>query len=151
MANDLGMGSFLTDLKKIIMNKIFKVADIRKLEQQVAKGDISYSRMVEIMNEMANSAESKVEKLPIPVVMPRSIPENLIIKGGVHTLRIDVYENYRGTPTCRITCIDDNSCTQDLDGEWIDEIEEGTYYLNTDNIDIVINKLQEVEKYLNGA
>ena len=50
------------------MNKIFKVADIRKLEQQVSKGDISYSRMVEIMNEMANNAGCKVKKLPILVV-----------------------------------------------------------------------------------
>ena len=35
------------------MEKVFKVADIRKFEQQVTKGDISYSRMVELMNEMA--------------------------------------------------------------------------------------------------
>ena len=35
------------------MDKVFKVADIRKFEQQVAKGEISYSRMVELMNKMA--------------------------------------------------------------------------------------------------
>ncbi len=50
------------------MRKIFKVADIKKLEKQVSKGEISYSRMVEIMNEMSNSAECEVKKLPIPVV-----------------------------------------------------------------------------------
>ena len=38
------------------MRKIFKVADIRKLEMQVNAGEISYSRMVEIMNEMANKS-----------------------------------------------------------------------------------------------
>lgn len=53
------------------MKKIFKIADIRKLEQQVSNGKISYSRMVEIMNEMANNAECKVEKLPIPVIISR--------------------------------------------------------------------------------
>lgn len=37
------------------MEKVFKVADIRKFEQQVTKGDISYSRMVELMNEMAHT------------------------------------------------------------------------------------------------
>jgi CRISPR/Cas system endoribonuclease Cas6 (RAMP superfamily) len=38
-----------------IMEKVFRVADIRKFEQQVTKGDISYSRMVELMNEMAHT------------------------------------------------------------------------------------------------
>lgn len=37
------------------MEKVFKVADIRKFEQMVTKGDISYSRMVELMNEMAHT------------------------------------------------------------------------------------------------
>lgn len=35
--------------------KIFKVADIRDLEKQVAVGAISYSRMVEMMNEIATN------------------------------------------------------------------------------------------------
>jgi hypothetical protein len=34
--------------------KCFKIADIRELEKQVSLGEISYSRMVEIMNEMAD-------------------------------------------------------------------------------------------------
>ena len=33
------------------MKKVFKVADIHKLLKQVNQGEISYSRMVEIMNE----------------------------------------------------------------------------------------------------
>ena len=45
------------------MEKVFKVADIRKLEQQVTTGEISYSRMVEIMNEMSNYAVCKVKNL----------------------------------------------------------------------------------------
>lgn len=33
------------------MEKLLRVADMRDLEKQVAKGEISYSRMVEIINE----------------------------------------------------------------------------------------------------
>ncbi|HAH37772.1 MAG TPA: hypothetical protein DCL81_15060 [Algoriphagus sp.] len=36
------------------MKKVFKVADIHKLLKQVNQGEISYSRMVEIMNETIN-------------------------------------------------------------------------------------------------
>lgn len=35
------------------MKKVFKIADIRNLERQVANGEITYSRMVEILNEKA--------------------------------------------------------------------------------------------------
>ena len=52
------------------MEKVFKVADIRDLEQKVSLGEISYSRMVEIMNERAYEKYcGKVEKLPIPEVI----------------------------------------------------------------------------------
>jgi hypothetical protein len=33
------------------MEKLFRTAELRDLEQQVTKGEISYSRMVEILNE----------------------------------------------------------------------------------------------------
>jgi hypothetical protein len=33
------------------MEKLLRVADMRDLEKQVSKGEISYSRMVEIINE----------------------------------------------------------------------------------------------------
>ena len=39
--------------------KIFKVADLRKLESQVVKGEISYSRKVEILNDMANKKKEE--------------------------------------------------------------------------------------------
>lgn len=42
--------------------KLFIVADIRKLEYQVLTGEISYSRMVEIMNEMAEKFYQKSAK-----------------------------------------------------------------------------------------
>jgi len=34
-------------------NKIFKLADIRKLNKQVSLGEISSTKMVEILNKMA--------------------------------------------------------------------------------------------------
>ena len=50
------------------MEKVFKVADIRDLEQKVALGEISYSKMVELMNEKAEQHYSKVKKLNEPAV-----------------------------------------------------------------------------------
>ena len=50
------------------MEKVFKVADIRDLEQKVALGEMSYSRMVEVLNEMAEEYYSKVKKLNEPAV-----------------------------------------------------------------------------------
>jgi hypothetical protein len=49
-------------------NKIFKVAEIRDLEKQVTTGEISYSRMVEILNEKAlvNSHVKKDTQKPRP-------------------------------------------------------------------------------------
>lgn len=48
--------------------KVFKTADLRDLEQQVATGAISYGRMVEILNDMAYKKYSEVNKLNlIPV------------------------------------------------------------------------------------
>ena len=38
------------------MKKVFKVADIREMQKQVSNGVISFSRMVEIMNELAYEA-----------------------------------------------------------------------------------------------
>ena len=36
--------------------KIFRVGHLRKFEQQIAKGEISYSKMIEILNDMAYEA-----------------------------------------------------------------------------------------------
>lgn len=48
------------------MEKVFKVADIRDLEQKVALGEMSYSRMVEVLNEKTEEYYSKVKKLNEP-------------------------------------------------------------------------------------
>lgn len=48
------------------MDKLLKVADMRKLHKQMALGEISYSRMVEIINEMANEQTKKaIEKFKV--------------------------------------------------------------------------------------
>lgn len=61
------------------MDKIFTVALLRDLEQQVTKGDISYSRMVEILNEFAAS---------------KSKEDNLSLMGEIEKLKEDL-ENER--------------------------------------------------------
>jgi len=84
------------------MKKVFRIADIRKLEQQVSKGEISYSRMVEIMNEMANLAHSKVKKLPIPAVSHRTAVETDKFGNNIH-------DDYEEDPDCD----DSNECCED--------------------------------------
>lgn len=51
------------------MEKVFKVADIRKFEQQIAKGEISYTRMVELMNEMAHTHYVVNKKCNLQIVI----------------------------------------------------------------------------------
>lgn len=45
-------------------NKIFTVGLLRDLEKQVTAGDISYSRMVEILNEKAHEQFLRRENIP---------------------------------------------------------------------------------------
>lgn len=48
------------------MEKVIKLADIKKLNKQVSLGEISSSRMVEIINEKANEyAKFRIEKFKI--------------------------------------------------------------------------------------
>ena len=59
---------FLPELKKKLIIKIFKVAKVRELDQQCMRGEISYSRKVELINEFANKALNKEETLHIDIV-----------------------------------------------------------------------------------
>lgn len=43
--------------------KVFKVADIKKLEGQVARGEISYSKMVYLMNQQVQTYFRTLVKL----------------------------------------------------------------------------------------
>jgi len=74
--------------------------------------------------------------------------ENLILQSGVHTLRIDLYEEYNKKNVCRITCIDDDSCTEDEDGEYIEEHTEGCFYASVQQIDQIIEKLNEAKAFI---
>ena len=62
------------------MEKVFKVADIRDLEQKVALGEMSYSRMVEVLNEKTEEYYSKVKKLNEPAV---SVVHEPVTSGAV--------------------------------------------------------------------
>ena len=75
------------------MLKIFKVADIRELQRQHMNEEISYSRMVEIMNEMAS------DKFITPIICRKTkqgirLGEKVIgAEGKSGTLHFDDYTN----------------------------------------------------------
>ena len=77
-------------------------------------------------------------------------PENLIIKDGFRTIRIDSYIEYlTKKPTCRITCTEEAQETINLDGEWeCDNPEDASFYVNVEQIDQIISKLQEARSFL---
>lgn len=70
------------------MKKVFKVADIHELLKQVHQGEISYSRMVEIMNEEAAKAY-EVEK--------GKLWDNPLEKIGIPALSSEIRITYRET------------------------------------------------------
>ena len=65
-------------------------------------------------------------------------PENLIIRSGFRIIRIDSYIEYiTKKPTCRITCAEDTEYPEDA-----------SFYLNVEQIDQIISKLQEARSFL---
>ena len=78
------------------------------------------------------------------------IPENLVIKlQNGNIIRVDSYKDWLSKrPTVRLTCIEDETCAQDLDGEWIEEHGEASCFLNVDTIDKLIAKLTEARAFL---
>lgn len=77
-------------------------------------------------------------------------PESLIITEGFRTIRIDCYNEYlTKKPTCRITCAEETEETVNLDGEWeCDNTEDVSFYVNIEQIDQIISKLQEARSFL---
>jgi hypothetical protein len=77
-------------------------------------------------------------------------PENLIINVGFRTIRIDIYNDYLSKkPTCRITCAEECEETQDIDGNWFcDNPQDAAFYVNVEQIDQIISKLQEARSFL---
>ena len=78
------------------------------------------------------------------------ILEPLILKGGVHTLAIRLFNDFRNKRTVLIDVTDDCTHTIDLDGDWVEESESACFYVDAENVDTIIEKLQEAKKYLNN-
>ncbi len=79
-------------------------------------------------------------------------PKNLVVKSGSRIFRIDCYSEYlTKKPTARITCVEDNTDTQDLDGEWIEETESATFYPKIEELDVIIEKLNEAREYMSQS
>ena len=77
-----------------------------------------------------------------------SVPETMIITGGVHTIAIRCFEDHRKRKQVLIDVTDDCTITQDIDGEWIEEHESACFYCTPEDIDKIIAKLQEAKEYL---
>ena len=75
----------------------------------------------------------------------------LILTGGVHTIVIRGYLDFRGQRTSTIECIDDNSTTINMYGQWVEENESASFYLTPERIDLIIEKLIEAKKYLEDS
>ena len=76
-------------------------------------------------------------------------PQNLIITEGFRTFRIDLFiEFLTKKPTCRITCAEDCEDSQDIDGEWIVDHEDASFFVTVEQIDQIISKLQEARSFL---
>ncbi|MEQ8547616.1 MAG: hypothetical protein RIC03_06885 [Cyclobacteriaceae bacterium] len=60
--------------------KVFKVADIHRLFKQVSKEKITFGRMVEIMNEMAETAYKETQ--PDPTICACGHKHPLVAKFG---------------------------------------------------------------------
>ncbi len=74
--------------------------------------------------------------------------EPLILTGGIHTLAIRLFHDFRDKRTVLIDCTDDCTDTEGLDGEWIQEQESACFYVTLENVDLIIDKLQEAKQYL---
>ena len=88
------MFSLLTDFKaKNYMEKFIITAELRDLEKQVSLGEISYSRMIELLNEKADRwHERKVNKLNKADVSDSVCPK--------HKITYDYMNNKPICPIC---------------------------------------------------
>ena len=77
-------------------------------------------------------------------------PESLIITEGFRTIRIDSFiEHLTNKPTWRITSDEEAEETINLDCEWeCDNPEDASFYVNVEQIDQIISKLQEARSFL---
>ena len=77
-------------------------------------------------------------------------PENLILNSGFRTIQIICYNDYlTKKPTCRITCMEECEESIDDDGEWFcDSPQDAAFFVNVEQIDQIISKLQEARTFL---
>ena len=77
-------------------------------------------------------------------------PENLILNSAFRTIRIDSYNDYlTKKPTVRITCLEECEESVNDDGEWFcDSPQDAAFFVNVEQIDQIILKLQEARSFL---
>lgn len=75
--------------------------------------------------------------------------EKLTIKKGIHLIEVFAHiEPVEKKNYAMIRCTDDCTDTIDYDGEWIDESETARIWINPDEIDMVIEKLNEIKNWI---
>ena len=77
-------------------------------------------------------------------------PEFFQIKRGCYKIGINPFMcGLTKKPVVRIECVEDNSITQDDDGEWIDETDRAMFTFRTiEDFDLFIQKLQDARDFL---
>ena len=77
-------------------------------------------------------------------------PEFFQIQRGCYKIGINPFMcGLTKKPVVRIECVEDNSITQDDDGEWIDETDCAMFTFRTiEDFDLFIQKLQDARDFL---
>ena len=77
-------------------------------------------------------------------------PEFFQIKRGCYKIGINPFvSGLDNKPVIRIECVEDNSITQDDDGEWIHETDCAMFTFRTiEDFDLFIRKLQDARSFL---
>jgi hypothetical protein len=101
--------------------------------------------------EQANGVDKQphTEALRLQNVMPRSsfLKEQLTLKNGARLLNVRGVKNM-DMPHVMLNVIENWQPMDEFEDE---EIDDATYYLTSDDIDKLIDKLREGKAFLNGA
>lgn len=94
----------------------------------------------DISNTLLRFCQVEAEKL-LKEDEENLLPKKLIIKEGIHTIKLLSFKcPIEQKITAFIECCDDERMYDDD----IENYESGLFYLNKNNIDLVINKLNEI-------
>jgi hypothetical protein len=123
--------------------KMLKVADVRKRMDAHYRGEISYSKAVELLNEDAKKA------LNIANVTPRFPEKQLHLKHGARIFNIRGHKGFRdtGKPTILINCIEYWEADDPDFGE--PEEHNAVFYPTVEEIEQIIEALHEAKAFLN--